>query len=193
MEMMEFEEKEALEHSPELEMPYWWEGVRLLDQPMILLTTDAKILGINKAGSDKLGYSQEELEYKSILDITHKDSQVDQVNKYLDIFYSGRPTSSSKMKLIRTYNTTIEVSQKLLMLHDEKTQKKFALVVVQDLIQEKEQDTCLDIKNLVNRIRSVIGMFDMEEFGSTYNREIVAQINTKLNEVVDTVENYQKA
>jgi len=162
-------------------IPNWWDIVKVLKQPLILLGTDGIVLRINESALDKLNYKEKDLKYLSILDLIHKDDKVKEVNNYIDISYGHQLVSTSNIRLKESGGSYLKIEQILHMVNVG-NKSRMVLLTFQVKHESGMNEKWEDAEDIIKTINGLTNMFDLEEFGSSYNKSVVDQIKIKLKE-----------
>ena len=163
-------------------VPEWWKIVEMLQDPLMLLGSSGNILRVNSAALKELRYEENDLKYKSVLDIVHTEDRVKQVNNYIDISYGNKPISITNMRL-KTSNNTFLYTEQILHPVENGENSGLTLLTFKSLdINNGRKPKWEEAQNLVNTIQGLTGMLDLEEFASSYNKSVINRIKEKLAE-----------
>lgn len=182
-------EIEEIKERPKEFIPAWWDGINKIQSPLILLGPEARITAINESACKVLGYASIELKLKSLLDITHKDDQVNEVNNYIDLFYSSKQSNKTSKKFISKEGKDIHVVQHTYSLPDEESGIQYALIVFipkeQNMVSADKKDKA---QSKLDKLSGLTNMLDVEEFGSSFNKEIINQIRSNVKALIELME-----
>jgi hypothetical protein len=162
-------------------IPTWWDTIKVLKQPLILLGADGIILRINETALDKLNYREKDLKYLSILDLIHKEDKVKEVNNYIDISYGNQLVSTSNIRLKESGGSYVGVEQILHMVNAN-NKRRMVILSFQVRCEIEMNEKWEDAGDVITTIKGLTNMFNLEEYGSSYNKSVVDQIKLKLEE-----------